>query len=163
MPRNQDKQWAPRWCHRPHPLYESKHPALRGLLSLEHQLGLKERGIEWVPQGKLYKVGKLYLFHGKYVNEYHAKKHLSKFGASVCYGHTHVSQIHTNNQVKQRTHKAYGLACLCNKKASYLKGSIEGSWNNEFANLFIASNGDFNLFIVDVINNRFFVEGKSYK
>jgi len=144
--------------------YEAKNPATRGLLGYEKQLRLKERGIEWVPRKrkKLYKVGKLHMFHGMYVNEYHAKKHLMKLGCSVVYGHTHVSQVHTNNQVMQRTHKAYGLGCLCNKKASYLK-DLEGSWNHEFAVLYVATNGEFNLYPIDIINNRFYFNGKSYK
>ncbi len=143
--------------------YEAKFPKLRGTLTYETQLRLSERNITWIPRSrkKLLKVGKLHMFHGMYINEYHANKHLRKIGCSVVYGHTHVGQVHTNDQVMQRTHKAYGLGCLCNKKASYLK-DLEGSWNHEFAVLYSATNGDFNLYPIDIIGNRFYFNGKSY-
>jgi|10_taG_2_1085330.scaffolds.fasta_scaffold10283_2 hypothetical protein len=134
---------------------------MEGLAEYPVLLNLKDRNIKWIPQGKLHKVGKLYMFHGKYVNTYHAKKHMEKFGCSIVYAHGHNSQTYTNNQVMQPTHKAWGLGCLCNKKPDYLKG-IEGSWNHEFATQYIASNGDFNLYPVDIVNNRFFYNGKQY-
>ncbi len=143
------------------PKYEKKNHEIAGSLSFEKNLGLKKRGIEWVPHNVPYKVGHLYLLHGMYIQEYHAKRHLMKFGCSVVYGHTHISQQYTNNQVMQRTHKAWGLGCLCNKKPDYLKGA-EGSWNHEFAKLYVASNGEFNLYPIDVVNNRFYIDGKRY-
>ena len=142
--------------------YEAKHPAMRGLLGYEKQLNLKKRGIKWIPLGEDCKVGKLHIFHGIYINEHHAKKHVLKFGCSVCYGHTHVSQTHTNNQVKQTTHKAWGLACLCNKKASFLVGQVEGSWNHEFARLYVFDNGHFNLLPIEITNNQFVYAGRLF-
>jgi len=141
---------------------------VEGLVEYDRLLKLKKRGIEWVRQDNgadkshnLYKVGSLYLHHGLYTGEHHAKAHLTKLGCNIIYGHTHRSQTYCINMVMQRTIQAWGLGCLCNKKASYLKGKV-GSWNHQLAALYMASNGEFNLYPIDIINNRFYFNGKSY-
>lgn len=142
--------------------YLDKNPEIEGLVEYPELLRLKERGIKWVPWNTLHKVGHLYLTHGMYVNEYHAKKHLDVLGCNICYCHTHKSQTHTKNIVMQKTQKAWCLSCLCDKKAEYLKGKT-GNWDEGFATLYVASNGEFNLYPIDIINNRFYFNGKSYK
>ncbi len=142
--------------------YLDKNPELEGLIEYQELLHLKERGIEWVPFNELLKVGRLRLTHGYYTNEHHAKKHLNELGCNVVYGHTHKGQSATKNMITQKPIKAWGLGCLCNKKPSYLKGK-RGGWNHEFAVLYVATNGEFNLYPIDIINNRFYFNGKSYK
>lgn len=141
--------------------YIDKNPELEGLLEYPKLLNLKKRGIKWVPWNTLHKVGHLYLTHGMYINEYHTKKHLDILGCSVCYCHTHKSQTHTKNIIMQKTQKAWCLSCLCSKKAEYLKGKT-GNWDEGFAVLYVASNGEFSLYPIDIINNRFYFNGKSY-
>ena len=85
-----------------------------------------------------------------------------KLGCNIVYGHTHRSQVYGINMVMQKTLKAWGLGCLCNKKPSYLRGKA-GSWDHQFAVLYVASNGEFNLYPIDIINNRFYFNGKSYE
>lgn len=62
-------------------------PEVEGLLEIPKRLYLKERDIKWVPQNKLYHVGKMYFIHGVYIYKYHAHKHLTAYGCNICYGH----------------------------------------------------------------------------
>lgn len=141
--------------------YIDLHPEVEGLIEYQELLDLKKRKIEWVPHNDLYKVGQLYLTHGMYIGEHHAKLHLTKLGCNIVYGHTHRSQVYGVNMVMQKPMKAYGLGCLCNKKPSFLRGKV-GSWDHQLAVLYIATNGEFNLYPIDIINNRFYFNGKSY-
>lgn len=141
--------------------YLDKNPELEGLIEYQELLDLKDRGIKWVKLNHLHKVGHLYLTHGMYINQYHAKKHLDVLGCNVVYGHTHKSQMHSKNMVMLKTYKAWGLGCLCGKKPDYLRGKI-GNWDTGFAVLYVATNGEFNLFPIDIIRNRFYFNGRSY-
>ncbi len=142
--------------------YIDNHPEVEGLVEYPVLLDLKKRGIEWVKHNDLYRIGQLYMAHGMWIGEHHAKLHLSKLGCNIVYGHTHRSQVYGINMVMQKTLKAWGLGCLCNKKPSYLRGKA-GSWDHQFAVLYVASNGEFNLYPIDIINNRFYFNGKSYE
>tara|TARA_Y100000310_G_scaffold236502_1_gene239679 strand:+ start:1845 stop:2588 length:744 start_codon:yes stop_codon:yes gene_type:complete len=141
--------------------YLDNHPEVEGLIEYPKLLRLKERGIKWVPYNDLYKVGQLYMTHGMYAGEHHAKMHLTKLGCNVVYGHVHRSQVYSVNMVMQKSMKAYGLGCLCNKKPAFLRGKA-GSWDHQLAVLYVASNGEFNLYPIDIINHRFYFNGKSY-
>jgi|TARA_B100001971_G_scaffold193962_1_gene199516 hypothetical protein len=141
--------------------YVDTHPEVEGLIEYEPLLGLKKRKIEWIKFNELYRVGSLYLTHGMYVGEHHAKLHLTKLGCNVVYCHTHRSQVYGINMVMQNSLKAWGLGCLCDKKPSYLRNKA-GSWDHQFAVLYMATNGEFNLYPIDIINHRFYFNGKSY-
>ena len=145
------------WCEQ----YIDKNPEIQGFLEYPTALNLKKRKIEWIELNKLYKVGELYLTHGMYTNKYHAAKHLEKLGCNICYCHTHMPQTYGHNMRMQKPYKATCLGCLCNKKPDYLKGK-EGNWINGFGILYVANNGEFNLYPIDIIGGRFYYEGKRY-
>ncbi|MEY4374058.1 MAG: hypothetical protein RL760_224, partial [Candidatus Eisenbacteria bacterium] len=69
-------------------------PTLTGALSLPDLLRLSDRGISWLPYGKVLRLGqsKLGFTHGVRHNDHHAKAHLAIYGSSVVYGHTHRPQ-----------------------------------------------------------------------
>lgn len=142
--------------------YLDRNPESEGFLEYTEALKLKDRGIKWVPHNKLLKVGKLYMTHGRYVCKYHAAKHADKIGGNVVYGHTHVRQTHGASRELVTEYAAWGLGCLCDKKPDYLRGKV-GNWMHQFAILFVASTGDFNLYPVDIIHNRFYWGNKRYE
>lgn len=146
--------------------YIDHRPELEGLLEYPVRLNLKERGIQWIPYGdypeNFYKVGQMNFIHGLYAGKYHAAKHWRTFGCNLCYGHTHVPQSHSHTMAQQKPYKVQGLGCLCDHKAPYLKGR-PGSWMSGFGVMYMAKNGEFNLYVVDIINKRFYFNGKSYK
>lgn len=142
-------------------LYLEEHPEMQNEIEYQNMLDLEGRGIKWVPHHDLYWLGKLAVTHGLYLGENHAKKHLMSYGCNIMYGHTHRSDMHTMNMVMQPTIKAWGLSCLCGKKPHFMKNK-PAKWDEGFGDVYVADNGEFNAYIVDIINNRFYHNGKSY-
>ncbi len=141
--------------------YLEDHPEMKGLIEYPNALGLAGRGITWVPQHELYWLGKLAVTHGIYLGQNHAKKHMDAYGCNIMYGHTHRSDMHTVNMVQQPTHKAWGLGCLCDKKPHFMLNK-PAKWDHGFGDVYVADNGEINAYIVDIINNRFYHNGKAY-
>lgn len=141
--------------------YIDEHPTLEGLLELPEHLDLLHRGITWHKINTLYKKGKAYLTHGIYYNKYHAAKHLITFGCCVIYGHSHNAQSHMMNMKMQEPIMAYGLGCLSDHAPDFLNGR-PANWLNQFAVLEVnTSTGRFNLYPINITNNRF-IWGKEY-
>jgi predicted MPP superfamily phosphohydrolase len=141
--------------------YLDTHSEVEELIEYQHLCKLEERGIEWIPFNKLYQLGDLYMVHGRYTNQHHAKKHLERIGGNICYGHTHLPQVFGTNRELQKPYKSVGLGCLCDKKPEYLKGK-EGNWINGFAILYMSTRGHFNLYPIDIIKGHFYTHGKNY-
>lgn len=141
--------------------YLDDHPEVEGLIEYQEQIDLKKYNCEWVPYNKIYKVGKLNMIHGRYANKYHAAKHSGKIDGNLVYCHTHVPQRFCSIKENATPRSVWCLGCLCKKNPSYLKGA-EGAWLHGFGILYVAGNGEFNLYSVDIINNRFYWGGKSY-
>ena len=140
--------------------YIEKYPECEDILELANMLRLKERGIEWIRLNELYRIGNLYLTHGMYINQYHAKKHLEKLGCNIAYGHAHVSQSFQQNQKMSEPHMAWSIPCLCNNNPTYLRGK-PSNWMNGFANLYVdTKTGNFNLYPVNILSGKFLWEGK---
>ncbi len=142
-------------------LYLEEHPEMEGIIEYKNMLNLEERGIKWIPQHDLFWLGKLAVTHGIYLGNNHAKKHLESFGCNIMYGHTHRSDMYTMNMAQQPTMKAWGLPSLCCKKPHFMKNK-PCKWDSGFGDVYVADNGEFNAYIVDIINNRFYLNGKSY-
>ena len=129
---------------------------------LHKELNFKELGIKWVEMNKLYKKGHAYFTHGFWYNDHHAKKHLYRYGCCVVYGHSHIPQTYTMNMKMQEPIQAYGLGCLGDCQPDYLKGRPP-NWLNQFAVMYLSKNGNFNLYPINIINNKFIWQGKEYK
>jgi predicted phosphodiesterase len=142
--------------------YVDRSPETEGLLEYPNKLRLKERKITWIPQGGGYDLGKLFCIHGDYTSMHHAKKHLQTYGCNLCYGHTHTHQVHTMSMRTQDPYVAYGLGCLCNHTPSYLRGR-KGAWINQFAVAYVANNGEFQLYPINIVGKGFYFEHKRYE
>jgi len=142
--------------------YLDKSPEMEGLIEIQENLRLKERGIKWVKFNDLHKVGDMFFTHGMYTNKYNASKHLQVLGCNICYGHQHSTQTALQNMAMQKPHMAYALGTLGNKKPDFMQNK-PSSWINQFAVFYWdTKGGNFNLYPINVIKGRFFWNGKQY-
>lgn len=133
------------------------------LVALDQLLGLREQGIEWHPEGKEVRRGDLHFVHGYWVGENHAKKHLSKLlWPGIVYGHTHRPQMYSMADGDNRVRVAYGMPCMCELSAEWMRGQPTG-WVNGFGISYVDSvTGQFNVFPVLSSGGRFMWGGKLY-
>lgn len=136
---------------------------LDGIADVPVKLCLKQRHIKWRPLNTLYPRGKCYFTHGVYINQYHAAKHLQRFGCSIVYGHTHTAQTHQMNMKMQDPIMAYGLGCLCDHAPDYMKGK-PCNWINQYGELiYDTKTGKFNFTPINITGGQFIHRGKVYR
>ncbi len=71
-------------------------PNGRGFWELRNNIDLKKYNMELIPINIPYRVSDhLYVVHGFYTNDFHAKKTVQVFNKSILYGHIHDVQSHT--------------------------------------------------------------------
>ena len=150
-----------------------KDPRLEGLIEPERVLNLKRRKWDWIPytyddeEGNvykgMYKIGKLTITHGTYLNKYHAAKTADVFSKSVAYAHTHDYQVYTkvHEEDPNDYHTAQSIGCLCNKAPGY-KGGQPNRWVNAFGVVYTRKDGCFNLYVPIIINGKFVFGGKLF-
>jgi UDP-2,3-diacylglucosamine pyrophosphatase LpxH len=143
--------------------YLDKNPEFEGMIELPEVLDLDVRGIKFIKMNDLYKSGRMYFTHGMWTTKYHANKHLVSLGCNITYGHTHRAQTDTMTMAKQKPHQAFGLGCLCDTQASYLRNR-PSSWINQFAVMYSdTKTGNFTLQPINVVGNQFILDGVKYK
>lgn len=143
--------------------YLDKNPEMEGMMEVQDQLDIKNRGIKWVKMNDLYKRGDMHFTHGMYTNIHNARKHLQTLGCNVCYGHQHGTQTSMQNMAMQKPHMAYAIGTLGDKAPDFMKNR-PSSWINQFAIFYWDDKtGLFNLYPVNVIKHKFIWNGKVYK
>jgi predicted phosphodiesterase len=143
--------------------YVDENPEVEGLIEIENRLDLDVKGIEYYQYNELLKRGNLYVTHGMYTPKYHANKHLTALGCNIVYGHTHRPQMDMMNMKMVEPHKAWCMPCLCGHEPEYMKGK-PANWMNGFGVVYLSEkSGLFNLYMVDIIEDQFIFEGKTYK
>lgn len=108
-----------------------------------------------------HKIGKILFTHGTYHGLNHAKKHADVFGTNVCYGHIHTHSVFTRTNLGI-SHESVSMPCACDLNPSYMKQK-QTSWVNGFGIHYILPNGNFQTYVVKVINNKTIWNGKIYK
>lgn len=143
--------------------YADKHPAISGLIEPRNVLELEKRGYEVLKFGEIYKLGKLYVFHGKFWNMHHAKKTVGMFENSVVYGHTHNPQIYAKTVPvdTKKYHMATCLGCLSNTQPDYKAGQAT-RWINQFAVVYLDARNFFWVYPITIVHGRFMWNGKHY-
>lgn len=142
-------------------------PVLEGLVGISENLHLEERGAIVIPQRQHFKLGHLYFIHGDYKRgyaaTYTAKAIASIYGKSVVYGHFHANQVYSAvTPFDEQPYQVTGLGCLCNLNPMW-KRNEPSAWTNAFAYGYVMPDDTYQLFVVNVINNRFVVEGELYR
>jgi predicted phosphodiesterase len=144
-----------------------KYPHLSSHCNYERNLRLEERGINYVKcweTGKMFQLGNAYFTHGRFLNQYHAKKMVSTYGTCVYYGHTHdVQEASLVQYGNDKTLVGKSLGCLCLYEQSYMKGA-PSNWQQCFAEFNIFRDGFFQETTTKIFNHRFVgANGKVYQ
>ena len=139
------------------------HPGLSGIIEANHLLKLD--GWNYIPQGGLYRLGKLWFAHGDQLGggEHVAKKAVIDWERSVRFGHHHTYQAYTKTAAPDSYgHTGVCVPCLCRKGPGYGKGKAN-RWIEGFNYGWVAPNGYFTDYIALITKNRARIEGKLYK
>lgn len=142
---------------------KTQNAAIRQSLMYERRFKFKERKLKWYPiTDEPGKIGKLHFCHGFYWNRYHAFTHLDKFSGNIIYGHVHCNQTaHKVLAARNEEIQAWSIGCLCDKAPDFLKGRPSG-WQHSFAIMYLWDSNDFNVYVANIIRNRFAWGGKQY-
>lgn len=147
----------------------AKAPSLIESLSCEVGLGLKERNIEWVPEGKQpVSRGELDLTHGhqdlrERPSKYHANKMAEVYGRpgrTVLYGHTHKPQVFTRPAVGGYA-TAVGMGCARTLTPGWLHGANAG-WVHQVAVVYITEAGRVTIYPITFQHGQAVWNGKLY-
>lgn len=144
--------------------YLDDHPELEGMIDIDKNLKLSERGYKIIPYNGIHKIGKLNVIHGFYYNKYHSAKTVDVFEGNVVYAHVHNPQMYAKVTPLDRRgyHTATSLPCLCNIKPSYKQNS-PNFWLNGFGVVeHLPATGHFNLYTIIIVDNSFMWNGKYY-
>ena len=131
------------------------HPYLKDKYSLENALNLKERGFKVYSHNQPLVIGKLAFIHGAFTTIYHARRHLETYGISICYGHVHDTQSHTQTKLSG-TIGAWALGCLkdmSREKNLWLRGRLH-NWKHSFGIVTWFPNGNFKMEVVDIVDGK---------
>lgn len=113
--------------------------------------------------GEYIKIGKIVYTHGTYHNDAHAKKHAMNFMANVVYGHTHTHQVYVHpSRLDQHPHKATSIGAACELNPGYMKNR-PNSWVNAVAVAYYQKNGNYNLYVIEINQNKCVFNGKLYE
>jgi predicted phosphodiesterase len=99
-------------------------PAISKMLTIPHELGLHDLGVEWRPLGQPWKVGDLIHIHGSEVgvgSTYVARNMFNRSAGNVIFGHHHVFQMYLHARARQRElFGAWANGCLCKLDPEYV-------------------------------------------
>lgn len=144
-----------------------KAPQFEGMLEVEKNLHLEERGITWVPswsQNEMYKVGKLHFMHGDFTGKYHAAKMVDTYDVNLVYGHTHDHQVYEKSTKGITTPKvAMSLGYLADPNKLTYTRNRPNNWSQMIGVAEVREDGNFNMTPIRIINHTFSYNGKVYK
>lgn len=145
-------------------------PELEGLRELDFEARYREMGWSVIPWGEFSNRGKLYFHHGDrkgYQGMWHAKQ-WATCGKSVMYGHRHDAQRFTTETMSGKQlsrfvpNAAISVPCLGTRTPQWMDNR-RNNWSNGFGVVYLRPNGDFNAYIVDIIDGKCVWNGKLYE
>lgn len=138
-------------------------PTLQGVCTVPELLHFERRGIATEPYGSVTFRGRLGFTHGFFTGDGHAAVHARRFGANVCYGHTHRPQSFTTGIAGDKVRGAFGQGCMCpTKNVPYIKGR-PSSWMQSFFVAYVDErSGDFFPYTVLCNDSHFVWNNKVY-
>ena len=135
-----------------------QNPRFRGLVDVPVNLNLKKRNIQWVrswSRGEFVKTGKMIWTHGAWITDWHAKKHVTAYGCSVGYGHTHSVQMYPlQYRGRDRTIMGKSYGCLCDYELTYMRGR-PNNWQQAFGVIRVRPDGFFEEWDTKIFKHRF--------
>ncbi len=148
--------------------YLDSSPEIEGMIELKQGLKMDARKMTLVPLNRFYRIGKLYLTHGAQSKVdraiHHAKAMVDLAGRSVMFGHHHSSQQFVKVGIVDDTdrHIAISIPGLCNLNPEW-RHNDPSSWMHGFAIIYTLPNGNFNHYVVNIINGKAVFNGKVYE
>lgn len=140
--------------------YLDCHPEMEHLVDMRETLRLRERGYEVFELNDYYRNGKMVCVHGPYENMFHSKTNAEKVGTNVVYGHVHTHQVCTLRNLDS-PYKGVAVPCLCKLNKDFLKNRLT-NWVHGFAISETLPNGNFNMYVIEILNGIFSFNGKIY-
>jgi predicted MPP superfamily phosphohydrolase len=144
--------------------YLDKYPQMEGMIEVENNIKLENKSVklQYVEFNKFYKLGKLYLTHGLYINKYHAAKTIDMTGKSVLYAHSHDIQSYFKSSIaNDEKHMAQSIGCLCTKSPHFMRNRPH-NWMHGCALVDVMNGGNFTSIVVPIYDGRASVFGKEY-
>lgn len=131
-------------------------PQLSGDYELEKVLGLEQLGIQWLPEDRVVKYGKLYIMHGHQLriggSMNVAEKVLRKAGVNVMCGHWHQQAYYEKKNLVDEIHACWINGALCDLHPDYMPYNNHG---HGFATVeLLDKDGTFNVVQRKVMNGR---------
>jgi predicted phosphodiesterase len=124
---------------------------------LDVLLKLREKGITWIPNEQVIKIGKLYAIHG---NEYKgggginaARTLWLRAGESTICGDKHKTQNMIKTNISGKVHGTWVIGCLCELNPEYLSLN---EWNLGYAHIIVHKGGEFEVHNKQIINGKVF-------
>lgn len=118
-------------------------------------LKLRERGVEWIPNKQLVKIGKLNAIHG---NEYKgggginvARTLWLRAGDNVIAGDKHKTQTGLKTNIDKKVVGTWSVGCGCELNPDYMPFN---EWNHGFAHIEVSNSGEFVVHNKSIINGR---------
>jgi predicted phosphodiesterase len=122
---------------------------------LQTILRLGERGITWIANNQVMKIGKLYAIHG---NEYKGSGGINaartlwlRSGESTICGDKHKTQTMLKTNISGKVHGTFVIGCLCELNPDYL---TLNEWNLGFAVIKVLKGGEFEVYNKSIIDGK---------
>ncbi len=139
---------------------------LEGFIEIPQALHLKARGYTWVEQRQPVHFGKLYLMHGDYKDRYvpifHARAIAQLYHRNIVYGHFHSEQSYIDvTPLDAHPVKAQSVGTLGCTNPMWRKNEAN-AWSNSFYVAYLMDDGNYNGFVVNIVDGRFIFDGQVY-
>lgn len=142
--------------------YVEKRPEMEGQVDIRSDLHLDDRGIEWVKENDLLKIGHMHFLHGWYWNKHHAIRHVIDIGGNCMYGHVHKPQVYCHElRSLRRTHMAMSVGCLCDLNPAWLRNK-PNSWQHGFGYVEFRKDGSFQATPINIIAGSLTFAGQTW-
>jgi UDP-2,3-diacylglucosamine pyrophosphatase LpxH len=145
--------------------YVEKNPEMEGVVSIERQLKLKEKGIQYIEldsDENFYKLGNIVYTHGDEARgQYHARKMMDIFNSKVRYGHRHTRQmIARATKTGMPDVDAENIPAMCDNE-KYMKGLPTGK-RSGFHIVYYLKDGSEYEYTIEQKDGRFVFNNKIY-
>jgi len=138
-------------------------PNGRGYWEMENNIDIDKFKITMLEYGSVLKLGHLYIMHGNYILDQHAKKTVTVYENNVIYCHTHdVQKYQKVVPLGLEPHIGESIGCLCHKNPHYRRNK-PSDWMNAFCIVEWWGQGYFNHNVIHIIKGGFSYNGKVYK
>lgn len=143
--------------------YVEKNPEMEGAVLIHGNLDIATRGMEWVSENSMYRVGHMHFLHGWYWNKHHALRHVLDVGGNCMYGHVHKPQAYCHElRSMRRTHMAMSVGCLCDLNPAWLRNR-PNSWQHGFGFVEFRPSGEFQATPINIVDGRISYAGETWR